>query len=446
MTPSERVDTDWIAPALPDLRLFERDDRWLCLNPDVPSWICTTKAGALLLQLVDGDLSIQGYHDLLTSHGIDFPLSAVRDFFQSAVDARLFGPPFESSVPPWESHKLTGLYLHVTHRCNLQCTYCYRESSPRLPVLHDAGRFCEMLEFIQPFSLPGMQVTFSGGEPLMHPGFRQIAATSARLGYSNLLLTNGTLLTDELADFVRDHFKSVKISLDGPNEEIHAKTRDKGNFANALRGARKLAERGARVLLQVTLTKSSLPFANDVHEEIKDLPDIAVRFTPLLPMGRGTALDGEYITNDDFYELSRSRGIGVPYVSGRCSRACHAGASSLSIADSGDVYPCHLFHRDEFHLGNIFRDRFEDIFFARKAREFARSMDVEENNPVCRECEMRFLCAGGCHANTLHATGSYHGPDTFCSYQKRIILDQLFRQSDPQAAQPAGDRTETQPC
>ena len=191
--------------------------------------------------------------------------------------------------------------------------------------------------------------------------------------------------------------------------------------------------RGANVSVQVTLTKRSLPYATEIKDALPDLPNVAVRYTPLLPMGRGTDLDSEYIDNDEFYDFSRSRGVGARYARGQRNHGCHAGGGSLSVAESGDVYPCHLFHSNEFLFGNIFSDSFEDIFFGEKVKAFARSMDVEQNNPICRDCELRFLCAGGCHANTLHATGDHHGVDTFCSYQKRIVYDALFASSSLQA-------------
>ncbi len=429
----ECLDVNWIVPPIPELKVVERSGRWLCLNPEVPAWIFTAKPGALLLQRVDGKRSIREYHEEMVSNAVDVPLPKLTEFFQSAVDRKLFErPEREGSLGPWEDRKLTALYLHITNRCNLQCSYCYRESSPDLAVLHDPGKLCGLLEYVKPFAMPRMEVSFSGGEPLMHPGFREIAAISSRLEYTNRLLTNGTLITDEMADFIAAHFRSVKVSLDGPNDEIHSQTRGRGNFARVVRSIERLAERGVKVSVQVTLTKSALPHANEVKDALPALPNVAVRFTPLLPMGRGTGMESEYIDNDEFYNFASGQGSGTRYTRGQCNRSCHAGMGSLSIAENGDVYPCHLFHSSEFHFGNIFHDPFEEIFFGDKVKAFTRSMDVEQNNPICRECEVRFLCAGGCHANTLHATGDYHGVDTFCSYQKRIIYDTLFASSSPQ--------------
>lgn len=421
------LDPQWVIPPIPELKVVERNGAWLCLNPEIPSWFCTTKSGALLMQLIDGERSLQDYHDVLVANEIPVTLDQLKDFFQSIADAKFFEKPQQdSSTSPWEDRRLRAMYLHLTNRCNLQCVYCYRESGPHLPILHDARRFCEMLEYVKPFAAPEMEVTFSGGEPLMHPGFREIVETSVSQGYSNVLLTNATLLTEDMADFICDRFRFVKISLDGPNEETHSQTRGKGNFARVLKGINRLAGRGVRVKVQVTFMKSTLPHLNEIREALPDLPHVNLVYTPLLPMGRGSAMDSESIDNDTFYVFSKDRRSLAKYTPGRRIRSCHAGVSNLSIADTGDVYPCHHFHASEFHFGNIFHDPFEEIFFGEKIKGYVQSMDVEHNNPECSKCEVRFLCGGGCHANNLHATGSHRGTDIYCSYLKRLIYDELF--------------------
>lgn len=430
--PTESIVTpDWVVPVVPELKTLEREGRWLCLNPQVPSWIITTRPGALLLRMVDGQRTVQQYHDLLAGNGIEAPVSQLAGFFQSATDAKLFAQPRDPGAGAWKDRKLTALYLHLTNRCNLQCSYCYRESSPHLPVLHDSRRFCDMLEFIAPFASPRMEITFSGGEPLMHPGFKDVAATAKRLGYKNVLLTNGTLITEPLADFIHDHFVRTKISLDGPNEEIHSLTRGKGNFSQVVRSIEKLAARKVRVTVQVTLSKSALPYVDEIQKVLPESPYVRLIFTPLFPMGRGAEMADDAPSNDDFYQFSTGRSWGAKYHAGVRYRGCHAGAGSLSIADTGDVYPCHLFHFEPFRMGNIFHDSFEEIFFSERLQDYVRTMDVEHNNPACKACEVRFLCSGGCHGNALYAIGEYRAPDSCCDYLKSTILDNLFRQTIP---------------
>ncbi|WP_445520816.1 SPASM domain-containing protein [Streptomyces sp. NEAU-174] len=78
-------------------------------------------------------------------------------------------------------------------------------------------------------------------------------------------------------------------------------------------------------------------------------------------------------------------------------------------------------------LGNIFNQPFDEIFFSERNRAYVETMDVEANNDVCRSCEVRFLCGGGCKANTLHSIGDHRGVDLYCGYLRTTITDELFR-------------------
>lgn len=408
----------------------------MCLNPTVPSWIITTQAASLLLTLCDGQNNVDDIAEFcLTSHvGVD--RKYVRNFFQSARTRKLFDPPAEADdSSPWETRRLTAMHLHLTDRCNLQCSYCLRNSTPHIPIRHDPEKFLGMLEFIKPFSIPNLRITYAGGEPLTYPGFQEVVEASSAHGYINELLTNGMLITKKRAEFIARNFSKVRISLDGPDRATHAISRG-DNFNQVIRGIRRIAEHEVDLTAQVTVTNSNLEAVSDDMRDL--LPEkVHIAYTPMLPFGRGAEEQSEFITSDAFLDVSRAavknRGDkvkalfspGIPTFS-----PCHAGYSNLSIADTGDVYPCHLFHEEKFHFGNIFHDDFESIFFGEKIQDYVKSMDVRNNNPFCAACEMRLLCAGGCKANTLHSTGNHKGRDLYCSFIKRSIVDNMIDSSE----------------
>jgi radical SAM protein with 4Fe4S-binding SPASM domain len=429
-TGSIPTDESWVPPAIPDLSVREHDGRCLCLNPAGPAWIVTNREGALLLQLADGTRTVGEIHALLQRSGIGVRLEHIQAMFANAREGQLF----ESSggkEADWNARRLAAVHLHLTNRCNLECTYCYRESTPRLPVHHTADHFVDALKAMQPFAADKLTITFTGGEPLMFPGFESVVEASTALGFENLLLTNGILITDERADFIARHFTSITISLDGPTEAIHAATRGRGNHKRVLLGIRRLAEAGADVRVKVTVSPANLQYCHEVSDILPDT--VTAQFTPMMPMGRGDELHREFIDNDTFLGLSRGLAratdgrLSNSYVPGQKARRCHAGIFNVSIADTGDVYPCHLFHQDAFKLGNIFTQPFGEVFFGEANHSYVDAMDVEANNDICRSCEVRFLCGGGCKANSLHSTGDFRGVDRYCSYLKASIYDDLFR-------------------
>jgi radical SAM protein with 4Fe4S-binding SPASM domain len=420
---------EWVPSAIPELHLEEREGQWLCLNPAVPGWIFTTNLGALLLQLVDGQRSVGDIVQLLADGGVAVSEALVTQFFVEANEGLLFGTgqPLRDPLEFWDDRRLAAMHLHLTDRCNLECTYCLRHSSPRIPIRHRPEQFIGMLEYIKPLTAPRFELTFTGGEPLMYPGFTEVVEASTALGYSNILLSNGIAVTRTRAEFIARHFARAQISLDGADAEEHAANRG-NNFDKVVRGIELLVEAGANVIVQVTMSRQNLEAAARVREVLP--PTVKARYTPAMPHGRGAEHPELFIDNDQLVgfrrKLDPANAAANDYRPGEVVRSCHAGLSNLSISDKGDVYPCHLMHAEEFHFGNIFHDALEDIFFGPRIHAFVGEMDVTRNNPICSTCSVRYLCGGGCKANTLAATGDWHGVDLWCTYQKKSIFDDLF--------------------
>ena len=432
-----KIDGNWIPSSIPNLHIYSRDKWRLCLNPDVPSWIITTEAAVFLLKLADGHRTVDEIADAILAYD-DVPIykEQVLSFFAEAKSKKLFSSPAKTdNVKPWEKRRLMAMHLHLTDRCNLQCNYCLRKSTPYIPLRHEPEQFIKMMEYIKPISIPKLRITYSGGEPLIYPSFKEVVKAATECGYENQLLTNGILITESLAEFIGANFTKVRISLDGIDRKSHAATRG-DNFNQVVRGIHLMSTQETEVTVQITLTKSNQNVA--VAKLKKMLPDVVrIAYTPMLPFGRAIDKQNEFITDDEFLYVSRdwvrnrNERIRSEYFSGvPIFTPCHAGYSNLSIADSGNVYPCHLFHSEDFYFGNIFHDSLDEIFFGDKVREYVRYMDVRNNNPECASCEMRFLCAGGCKANSLHATGTYRAPDLYCSYIKNSIIDNIFDSSE----------------
>ena len=108
------------------------------------------------------------------------------------------------------------LQWHITHLCNLRCVHCYQEEYARHMDKDMMGRVLEKYErYLKLLDLPG-QINLTGGEPLLHPGFFDLARTIRSHGHRLAVLTNGTLIDRETASrlaALRPVF--VQVSLDG---------------------------------------------------------------------------------------------------------------------------------------------------------------------------------------------------------------------------------------
>lgn len=124
--------------------------------------------------------------------------------------------------------------LKPTNTCNHHCSYCTYGGgdASRKTALRDSVSRTDMIprekmqEIVEDMVSIGVKaVTFSGGgEPLTYPYIRETAQNMLNKGIDIALISNGQLLTGEIADIFHKA-KWVRISFDSPNAEEYAKLR-----------------------------------------------------------------------------------------------------------------------------------------------------------------------------------------------------------------------------
>jgi len=138
----------------------------------------------------------------------------------------------------------------TTAACNLACGYC-RASATQQPdgqelSTGEAEAFLESIAPLQPMLI------LSGGEPLLRPDIFLLARSGAALGMRVSLASNGTFITPDIAERIRQSgITRVSISLDGAGAKRHDASRGPGSFDAAMRGVRSLC---SRVPFQINFT------------------------------------------------------------------------------------------------------------------------------------------------------------------------------------------------
>ncbi len=96
---------------------------------------------------------------------------------------------------PWTNSDNAFSWLEITHRCNLNCDYCYQKNRP-----HSDKNILQIEKEIQ--ILLRLRKTgtmfIAGGEPLLHPQIDEIVRTVNSYKVKPVLVTNGHILTREL--------------------------------------------------------------------------------------------------------------------------------------------------------------------------------------------------------------------------------------------------------
>ena len=94
-------------------------------------------------------------------------------------------------------------------------------------------------------------------------------------------------------------------------------------------------------------------------------------------------------------------------------RNCGAGYRGVSIAADGTVYPCHMLHRPELAMGNVFDGTLAEALESEVSAR-CRALDAA-NFEGCATCRYERICGGGCRARSLFASGSLESPDSYCA-------------------------------
>lgn len=130
--------------------------------------------------------------------------------------------------------------IELTEACNLKCRFCYNSQKPRYN-----NKVFEMMDTLAEQGI--MQLTLTGGEPLMHPQFFDILKRAVELFPNVMILSNGSLMTDENVKRICDIGPmSVSISIHGDAETHDSLTGIKGSFDASI-GAIKAYLRDGRV-------------------------------------------------------------------------------------------------------------------------------------------------------------------------------------------------------
>ena len=183
-----------------------------------------------------------------------------------------------------------------TRTCNLKCRHCYMSSDAKKYndelSTEEAKRFIDDLaEFNVPVLL------FSGGEPLIRPDFFELAAYAAEKGVRPTLSTNGTLITLEVAQRIKDiGVGYVGISLDGLQDVNDQFRGMDGAFAAAMQGIKNCVAVDQRVGLRFTINHHNIEELENIFDFIERENIDRVCFYHLVYSGRGTEMMEEDVT------------------------------------------------------------------------------------------------------------------------------------------------------
>lgn len=420
-------------------------EAYLLLDPDTPNWIVVNAVGKDILTLCDGTRTVkETTKTLCEKHHEPYEgsIDSVLTFVNGAKKNRfLREDPFPpSSRVDKENAPLVDLWINVTNKCNLRCIHCHLSSGTALENEMTKKEIIRVIDEARDLGVRNL--TISGGEPLVRNDILSIVEYAHEQNIDRItVVTNGTLITNETAEKFSKLNVDVQVSLDGAREETHDFIRGKGTYKKTIGGIKKLVNAGAHFYIGMTIMKKNMNEMQEMAELSKSLRINVLHLTILQNKGRAKENplvigleDEDYVTAiKKMKEISNLTNINISTEEafrGKVERLskidlCGAGSGIISVAADGNVYPCAGLHEKEFCAGNIRDQSLRDIWKTSAVFKRFRSLsilDIED----CRNCELKFICGGGCHANKYNAYGHLDTPSVQCKACKEIFWDLLF--------------------
>jgi len=208
-------------------------------------------------------------------------------------------PDLPSHLLQFSADKRPVVVWNVTRACNLRCVHCYAKAQRQWgpdELTHEEG--IALLDDLADFGVP--VVLFSGGEPLVRPDLVDLTRHAVKRGMRAVISTNGTLISKEKAEELKDIGLSyVGVSLDGMKEVNDRFRGKKGAFDEALEGIRNCKSVGLKVGLRFTINKMNAKEVPRIFQLLEQEEIPRVCFYHLVYAGRGSDLVEADLSHDE---------------------------------------------------------------------------------------------------------------------------------------------------
>lgn len=354
-----------------------------------------------------------------------------------------------------------GTSLHIvipTSRCNLGCKYCFATpdaiNSDKLETDLDEKTAKQIVEFIMQSPSNAITIEFQGGEATARFDLVKLMTNHAKelnkkykKDLKLTIVSNLTLMNDEMANWLINNEVTICTSLDGPkqvhdaNRIIHIKEgKEIGTHDTVIYWIKKINElckqknKNWKCGALMTITKNSLPYYKEIIDEYLNLNLNLVDIRSITHVGKATDENSPFNYTskefEEFYEKSmqyikelQQKGIQinertkqlyetkvlekVPAYHTDYESPCGAATGQIVYHSNGDIYTCHeALGRDEFNLGNVFKDNWNSIFTKQETSK-AILNSMLESNIKCDRCVFKPYC-GTCMVENFYQFGKFN--------------------------------------
>ena len=306
--------------------------------------------------------------------------------------------------------QLHWLFFEITSRCNLRCQHCGSSCTTHgdMLTIQDVKNTLRTVRGRKPM------ICLTGGEPLLHPDFYQIARTVKDMGFHWGMTSNATLIGAQEAKMIRRAgMSTISVSLDGLEETHDALRQTRGAWKRAIEGIRHLQDVGYTPQVTTVIHPGNIDQLDQLFDLLCHMGITSWRPINIEPIGRACESRDLLLSPGDFQRLiafirskrfdphckmevtfgcSHYLGVETERMARDHYFLCGAGITVASIRSNGDICAClDIENRPELVQGNIHTDDFMDIWLHR-FQAFRR--DRTQASTTCSTCPDRYICGG----------------------------------------------------
>ena len=333
---------------------------------------------------------------------------------------------------------------HITDLCDQRCKHCYlfAEDARLKCTTMPYEDMIKVVEECSDFSArSGRHAAFaiSGGDPILHPRFWDLADELHRRGIYWLVMGNPFHLTARTCQRLRAlGCRVYQLSLDGL-EPFHDALRKPGSFKDTFRAVKLLHDAGIHTQFMATASKQNLDdiiacmdlaveanvdsfvFARycatspekaaELYPSPQEYRAFLLRYYEKSELYRKQGAKTRFLEKEHLFTLLHwERGdFRIPPEAAECPDrvfdGCHMG-QGVCILPNGDAHAC---RRTDSLVGNVLTDKLADIFASDDLARYAAVGKIEK----CKDCELLNWCRG-CRAVGINATGNLQAADPMC--------------------------------
>lgn len=379
---------------------------------------------------------------------------AINGDLKELADEMLASTAYTMQIP--DISKTTKMSLLPNSACNFACSYCYSAKGRSSTVLPWEKAKTALDYFINPKRVTERNLSLfisGGGEPLISWDItkRCIEYATSRckeLGFTIRIsvITNGSLITKEMADFLLEHDCSVCISFEVLRE---LQDKQRKNFEVVHKNILQLGELGLQVMLNSTITPTSVAHMQEMVATVAEIYPFVVQYTmePVTSIELFQTAQELECFYDNFYnnyieakQIARDKHVPLRFTFDDALRdvTIRHCPGKFCITPQGTISVCHL-------VSSPKEERYKECIYGKIEGE-TLEIDKSHFNQLysinlfsydrCRDCFAKFSCGGECLTRNTIYPADYM--QKVCNFNRKFVLHQLLEKIEENIYEESG--------